>query len=816
MSMTMLTILQLAEIFSVYIVMTILMPAAIFHKKVSGQRLTVRFLTYSTIGNFYFINLVYILQLLHISNRFTLWFFTLIPVGIAAIFMNHIPVRTILNDRYNYLYRLITGTMGIRTFFRGILQWIGSNSKKLVFILLKQLGSHLIEWILFFGLIGYLLWSYGTNSLYSFGYGSSDIPLHNKWINAMGENQIFIDGVYPFGLHCIIYYIHIMFSIDTYVLLRLFWLVQTFFIHLVLFAFVKALCKTRFAAYIGVGMYIIFAIFQQDCTNRFFSSLPQEFGMIFLLPSIYFALAFFKERKKEIDNEWIVSKQKKKDIKNEYKRYLRSLNLWNKVKARLRKVSLSTWYLVGYEMSFSLTLTTHFYNTMIAGLFCVAIAITYSRRFFNHRYFGRVIAAFFLSILIALLPMVFAYATGAGLQGSLHWGLNVIKGEEEDSSTEESSNPIADQTEQQNTDPIGQISENEDSSIPSSEDNVITFDDWVLQKASKISDHAVYYIKWTYACVDYMINLFVVINSDDNFLMQSLVLIGWLFAFAFISVIQRRFDYALTLISSSVYLGFLFLLLGCSLLGIPQIMDSNRCRIFLTYSMPIIWSFSVDAPVYALFGAMKRKWVMYLASLIVCGFLGTYLFLYLPVRTPKIISAFETNQAVTCLANIIRDNKDFTWTIVSAGDETNMVIGHGYHYESIEFLNNMEYIGAHGYITIPTKYVYIFIEKVPIDYQAPYANSGQSISEAGAKMGLPEKQTDPGKNDISIYQGENRWIVMSRMYYWAIAYQRMYSNEMKIYYEDDGFICYQVEQNDYRLNNFAIDYGYNMPEATVQ
>ena len=38
---------------------------------------------------------------------------------------------------------------------------------------------------------------------------------------------------------------------------------------------------------------------------------------------------------------------------------------------------------------------------------------------------------------------------------------------------------------------------------------------------------------------------------------------------------------------------------------------------------------------------------------------------------------------------------------------------------------------------------------------------------------------------------------------------------MKVYYEDDDFVCYYIEQNEYYLNNFAIDYGYNSRDYTA-
>ena len=115
----------------------------------------------------------------------------------------------------------------------------------------------------------------------------------------------------------------------------------------------------------------------------------------------------------------------------------------------------------------------------------------------------------------------------------------------------------------------------------------------------------------------------------------------------------------------------------------------------------------------------------------------------------------------------------------------------------------MEGDAVNGNLTLPTDRVYFFIEKIPLDYTVAYEGSGQLISEEGAKKPLPTA------GDISVYEGENRWIVMSRMYYWAQAFMELYGKEMQVYYETDDFICYVVEQNTYSLYDFSIDYGYN-------
>ena len=146
--------------------------------------------------------------------------------------------------------------------------------------------------------------------------------------------------------------------------------------------------------------------------------------------------------------------------------------------------------------------------------------------------------------------------------------------------------------------------------------------------------------------------------------------------------------------------------------------------------------------------------------------------------------------------------------MVSANDELRMVENDGYHYEIIHFLRSMEGENQAEYMTIPTPKIYFFIEKIPVDYgvNQEYEGSGRRVSREGAKKPLPNS------GGLSVYQKENRYTVMSRMYYWVQEFQALYPNEMRIYYETDNFICYEVDQNPYRLFDLSIDYGYNSME----
>jgi len=64
--MTVHTILQAVCLFIIYTVLTVVLPELVFHQKYKGRRTGERLMLDITVSNFYIMNLVFILQLLHI------------------------------------------------------------------------------------------------------------------------------------------------------------------------------------------------------------------------------------------------------------------------------------------------------------------------------------------------------------------------------------------------------------------------------------------------------------------------------------------------------------------------------------------------------------------------------------------------------------------------------------------------------------------------------------------------------------------------------------------------------------------------------
>lgn len=783
--MTTLVILRFLGIFAVYTGVTLALPALMFRRILRGRSLAEQFLMCYTFGNFYIINIVFLLQLLHISNFFTLAGLTAVLSIVIGGRVNRIPLKQQAGNTWHLFGKLLRGRMKLKSAIFLFLGKCAAGIKRLAKFFYRHIVKNPIQSMLLLGIGVCLCWIYGRQIILVYGYRASDIPVHMSWINEMSRGKIFAKGVYPFGFHCMIYYLHAVFRFDTYVILCQFFFAQVIFMHLVLLAMLKQLCKTKYIPYIGTFVFLLGNFWSGQTYSRFYATLPQEFGMIFVIPSIYFLIRFFQ-----------IPKQKLADKET--------------------RLTLQC-----FAMAFSLTLAIHFYGTMIAGLCCIGIACGFCFRFLRKEYFCRIMFTGICSVFLAVLPMGIAFATGTPLQGSLGWGLSVINGGKSSSSTEaEAETDEAETLEVSTGDdkntvrvvkPDGTVMEIDVSDLPSAQENEsggqmqtettapavpkVSFG----EKIRKIPGKA----KNALSEMSSRILEFIIKLDVKNIGYMILASFALLLLLGFIFCVFRQTEYGAMLMSMGFCMWIVTILLCAGVFGLPPLMDGARCSIYYVYLLSAALTALADGLLYMVLPLRKLRLVRNAVSLAVTAAVLMGMFQNHMIKQSDFSSGFVMNGAITCLSNIIHENEDKTWTIVSANDETQMGLDHGWHYETITFLRGMETLEKNTKVIIPTKTVYFFIEKIPGDYAVSYAKSGQSISRKGASRSLPNV------GGIGMYQGEGRWIVMSRMYYWAQAFMELYPNEMKVYYEDNKFICYKIEQNMYHQYNFAIDYRYN-------
>ena len=106
MLMSTLVILRFIGIFAAYTGITVLLPEIMFRRILKGRRLSEQFLMCYTFGNFYIINIVFAVQLLHISNFFTLTLLTVFLSIFIGIRVNRISLKEKLNKGGNIFCKL--------------------------------------------------------------------------------------------------------------------------------------------------------------------------------------------------------------------------------------------------------------------------------------------------------------------------------------------------------------------------------------------------------------------------------------------------------------------------------------------------------------------------------------------------------------------------------------------------------------------------------------------------------------------------------------------------------------------------------------
>lgn len=777
MFMSTLNVIQFIQLFIGYIGFTVGLPSLVFYKFVKKYSAAERFIIYFIIGNFYIINLVQILELLHISYWITLFIFTFVPVVLLVVRIYNIPAISYLKNVLSECRHYIMREIGFKSFIRHRWQEI-KVFLRMVFRNVWRLTKENFLAVPFIILFVLLVWKVGGSGILErWGYGASDIPVHNYWINGLIENNIYVQGIYPMGMHCMLYYLSMMLGIPVYVTLRLFWLVQFSMIAVMMLLFLKGFCKNRFLPFIGAMMFVGAKFFVGVSYSRFGATLPQEFGMLYILPSVFFLIRFFKTRNEELD----------KGI--------------NMIRCR------SSWYLLGFAMSFSLTLTAHFYDAIITGIICIGIAIGYGYLLFRKEYFLRVMLSGILSLLMAFLPMAVAFLTGKSLQGSMYWAMNVIGLRDY---TVLIFRIIC----------IGVVAVTVGGIvfvIRGIKKGKISFENKKVPRCStfrKIRFRVyaliplvfVLWLGWKYrstvlwGCEQNAFSL-----PDMNWILYGIgaaICIGLIHLF-FLE--PNRGAGIISMVIAEIFLG---LVLVSGALSWPMIIEPYRVCIYFAYLIPVIIVMALDGAVNILLIGRLIKFqqvigLMLTAALIVGGIK------YELIRKPFGGGSLEMNEAILCTTNIMHDNEgqNNKWTIVSANDELRMIEEYGRHTETIEFLEDMESWNITKEVTIPTERVYFYIEKKPLNYANGYGGEIPEVSEEQAEQALPEN------SGINAYNGPRRSVTMSRMYYWAQKFMELYPNEFKVYYENDRFVCYYIEQNVYCLYNFAIDYGYNSVAA---
>jgi len=141
----------------------------------------------------------------------------------------------------------------------------------------------------------------------------------------------------------------------------------------------------------------------------------------------------------------------------------------------------------------------------------------------------------------------------------------------------------------------------------------------------------------------------------------------------------------------------------------------------------------------------------------------------------------EYNSAVSIYYRVKKDYPRYDWTLVAPVEQYQEAFGYGYHYELWKFNEDFtmeDALNPAFDIPIPTTYIFIYVEKVPLRI---WTNNELATTPEGHK----------GKTEIHYRDAAGRAKLEKSMWEWCEAYLKTHDN-MTVFYEDEVLKVYKV------------------------
>lgn len=655
---------------------------------------------------------------------------------------------------------------------------------------------------------GMAYFSYGAFQIHS--YGGGDLYSHHAWIYGLMQGRIFSDGVYPEAMHCFVYCIHTLFGIRVDSILLFLQNIHVAVFLLSACLLMRQVFSWRYTPLFVLALFLTLDVVSADeiyAMYRLQLSLPLEFGL-----HTQFLCALYLNR-------------------------------------YLKEGSREDLFLFGASVAASVA--THYYTTIMAVIVCGCFAVFQLKKLLCRRCLVPVAAAAVAGVLVAAAPMAGALASGIPFNYSITWAINVMDGEETrklqedveetqggEAGVQTGERPGSAKTVRTESGMSGlEVSEGLESAKTVRAESRVSraHADEVFESAGAVRTESE-----TSA------------EATPSYRMERSSLGLWqeklagIYEMGYAALYGNRAVWILGLTAAAVLLCFagwkkpesglgkitegyppmillsvvFVLLYAAPFIGLPELISDSR---FCSTGHMVILAVTAMAGDAALSAAAAR-WgtppVWQAVSLLapaaiyaVTMLTGTYHgFLFYELT--------RYNAAVKVTDSIIETFPKGSFVVVAPTDELYPVIPYGWHEELLSFVKNSE----SGEYSLPSDHIFIYVEKKAFQYsqahffmgpswlasekyqdiywkkyskkypekgssQAPHINALEVSEE---DMERPAAQMDHGWQTYTLV--ENRRALESKAIGWCRRFSENYPRALKIYYEDDNFVCYYLKQ----------------------
>lgn len=831
-------IFEYMKVFLAYMFVMYVWPLTVFRGFLKNKSRTFRFAFCVTVQVILINDAVLFLGLFHLLNA---WVVRLLFYG---SFLFSILRRISFGEKeINTFKHLISGTYGLKLFIYNTVGWAVRFVKNEISKLIKRLYGFKLEYMLLSVIIifGMVYFSFGAFQDYSYGFG--DMYPHHAWIYALTQGQIFYDGVYPEAMHVMIYAVHTLFGVRIYSILLFLAGIHVSVFLLSAYVLMREIFRWRLTPHLVLAGFLTIDVMCVDAVysmSRLQWTIPQEYALY-----TQFLCAAFLIKYLRCEKHIIIKRKVFKYLKSRLaiaKNHVLHKEVPGTILPELKKVTSKGYWdenLLVFMLALASSLAIHFYVTIMAFFLCLSFVPFMLRRIFNRKRFAPLIAAVVCGFALAVVPMVGALISGIPFQGSIGWAMSVINGTENEGADvdegiveTESGNSDGDTAQSAanadgNTDTPADVNGAADESIGNDGNSGTE----AVHKPSLTDRLKAYIVSLPERIYGVYLECYVTLYGIEraDFIIFMLVLTAALwflyrviasllhFIPAFKKINPGYFDRYPSLILASV----IFMIMYWPVtMGLPSLVAGSRlCSTeqmlnIAMIAIPVDMLMSLAAFILPRFvakaAAVLAVFGIYIGTMLTGTFHG-----YLYYELTRYNGAVMTTYSIT-------DNlPKGSFTIVSPVDETYQIVGYGWHEELVSFINQ----SANSEYTLPSEYVFIYVEKKPIEYAQSHFFTGpkwlawekypkyyssyvsqcpdithSEISEelvAGRLARFPVSSRSYSELDT-------RTILESTVYQWCQDFDKIYPHELRVYYEDDDFICYYFKQNTQRLYRLGI------------
>lgn len=382
-----------------YLLLMVFLPAKVLkfpmgRKQIADSTVKALLVSYTVC-----ISWVYALGLLHLYNRYTLVMGLLLTLFVYGL-VRKVKYRKMIMDTIRVMALLGGGQYRAEIFIKDWLRKTGKSLKESMKNFLKDLTfGKIVFFFASLAMIVILMQRRLPAFFDTYAYRTSDMYVHNEWINYMEAGDLFYDGIYPFGMHNILSALHLLSGLHINQIFRYYGAFNSFFVVAMAVYFLCRVTRSKAAVLIYLALYGVTNFAGNEFAFRMGFTLPQECGMPFLLVCVLFLGKFLENRKREDG--------------------------------------------IYFALASALTLSMHFFTVIFAIALCGSLALVYLGRIWKEKMILPLCRCVLLIACISILPFMGGMLEGKQWQGSMQWALGVMTADSAEDATEDGIEPEA-------------------------------------------------------------------------------------------------------------------------------------------------------------------------------------------------------------------------------------------------------------------------------------------------------------------------------------------------------------------------------------